>query len=875
MRLIPVFFVAMMLIPLGLYVHGTSAVDQTMHRQESYTATEILDQFLGIGPSYYSSRVWNTSGSLVNSLPENYTNVTLNISSKAGTYIFIPGHSTSTAGSISNNVSLSNISGWASPADLNYSISQGNWTYRMFIKLSSIVTGGSGYVGVAEYLMNSTTGISTLAFSGQNNTNVFTFTKSGYREVNVTVSAHRISTDGKILLTVPYFNLTTTPSLIALNSGGTSLNVLQITLGVGGGTGSDSYFMYPFYGVLSGEYSPQQSQISINGAEMEGNNGTFRYDLTPGVYWLNITHPYYQNFSSRVVIQSGSCVTFNNIRLIKLYNVTVIEKGLPQGVKWNISIGSDHYSTNGSAIEEQVTNGTFKVGVSKIVQVGYNRRFVAIFNSTTVNVSGGSVSVSFTYTEEFYLSVGVNSKSLGVVSPESGWYEYGNRTNIRAIANEGYRFYFWVGEGNGSYSGANSSANVSMISPVNETAWFYPLGERVYNLTFVEYGISNGTQWGISINGIEETSYSPAIDFLLENGTYHFHVDRVPGYMPEIINSTVVVSGNNVIISIKFIPVLYSVEFVESGLPADRYPWYIVVNTTVISSMSNTVETMLPNGTYRYHIPPIGGYAVSPLNYNITINGSANVYYIHFSQVYYDVRFVVSGYVNGTKWGVTVYNSSMELGNITNSSAVIVMKLPYGSYNYTAYSDGLIGEYNVSFSVQSGNLTIGIVFLNGGTVPASGGSSGAGYLIYAYIGIAAFLVAIIYLYQTVKGGGWDDMFIIYRDGRMMKHYTRRFNPNMDQELISASLLAIQKAIKETTGVDNLRQIHIGGAGISIISGNLISVALMGNGKLSERRASGILKTIEEIERIHADELSSWNGEEDKIGWLDRYSRLLY
>ena len=45
------------------------------------------------------------------------------------------------------------------------------------------------------------------------------------------------------------------------------------------------------------------------------------------------------------------------------------------------------------------------------------------------------------------------------------------------------------GTGNGSYSGPNGTETIILNSPVNETAWFYPLGIVLYKIYFDELGL--------------------------------------------------------------------------------------------------------------------------------------------------------------------------------------------------------------------------------------------------------------------------------------------------------------------------------------------------------------------------------------------------
>jgi hypothetical protein len=248
---------------------------------------------------------------------------------------------------------------------------------------------------------------------------------------------------------------------------------------------------------------------------------------------------------------------------------------------------------------------------------------------------------------------------------------------------------------------------------------------------------------------------------------------------------------------------------------------------------------------------------------------------ITFSEILYNVTFLFYGYQHGTLWGVKITNDSMQSYYDTNTSGTITVPLPQGSYNYTTFAEGYAGATNITFIVQSRNLVINLSFR-----PSSSPSSGQNAIMLHYAeylllpGLLAAL-SIFYLYRRRVSGSWNDIFIIYKDGRLIRHYTRRMNPDMDQDLISASLLAIQKAIKEASGRKELRHINLSGAGISIISGKLISLALMGSGKLSKRQLSRLEDVIKRIEITYQKELDGWKGDQGSVDWVDTFRDELY
>ena len=94
---------------------------------------------------------------------------------------------------------------------------------------------------------------------------------------------------------------------------------------------------------------------------------------------------------------------------------------------------------------------------------------------------GGAISHSVaptnnvTYTANFttQYQLTTSAGTGGTVSPSSGnFYNAGQGVQIQATPNSGYTFSGWAGSGNGSYSGSNNPANITMNGPITETATF-------------------------------------------------------------------------------------------------------------------------------------------------------------------------------------------------------------------------------------------------------------------------------------------------------------------------------------------------------------------------------------------------------------------
>jgi hypothetical protein len=75
-----------------------------------------------------------------------------------------------------------------------------------------------------------------------------------------------------------------------------------------------------------------------------------------------------------------------------------------------------------------------------------------------------------TFVTQYYLTMAHGTG--GNVSPASGWKTSGTTVSINAMPASGYSFTNWTGSGNGSFTGTNSPASITMGGPITETAAF-------------------------------------------------------------------------------------------------------------------------------------------------------------------------------------------------------------------------------------------------------------------------------------------------------------------------------------------------------------------------------------------------------------------
>ena len=109
----------------------------------------------------------------------------------------------------------------------------------------------------------------------------------------------------------------------------------------------------------------------------------------------------------------------------------------------------------------------------------------------------------------------------------------------------------------------------------------------------------------------------------------------------------------------------------------------------------------------------------------------------------------------------------------------------------------------------------------------------------------------------------EDIFLIYRDGRLIAHQTRRLRADMDNQLLSGMLTAIQSFIQEAFREGDegqLNEMAFGKSLILIERGRLVSVAVVIRGMQPVGARAELSFAVENIEQKYRSQLEDWDGE---------------
>ena len=230
--------------------------------------------------------------------------------------------------------------------------------------------------------------------------------------------------------------------------------------------------------------------------------------------------------------------------------------------------------------------------------------------------------------------------------------------------------------------------------------------QKVYEITFAEYGLTSGTAWSVTLNGTIRSSTTNIITFVEPNGTYSYSITPISGYQASSLSGTISVYGSNVNVSISFTRVTYSVTFKEAGLPYGT-SWYVnISNGQSFTGTGTTITFNEPNGSYLYTIETSNkNYATNQTSGTFTVNGGNVNIAITFSPVTYTVTFIQNGLPSGTSWSI-IFNGI----TFSSTNSTITFNETNGSYSYiiSGISGYMANTYSGTINVNGNSVSVSI-----------------------------------------------------------------------------------------------------------------------------------------------------------------------
>jgi len=240
----------------------------------------------------------------------------------------------------------------------------------------------------------------------------------------------------------------------------------------------------------------------------------------------------------------------------------------------------------------------------------------------------------------------------------------------------------------------------------------------------------------------------------------------------------------------------------------------------------------------------------------------------------------------GSKLNMTV---KIDDANVNEQEVFLYVKLP-GDASYQNYSmlyaGGGVFYRVIEIPSRSGDLMFNVTSRD-----LAGNSAASGvYTIHVkvhfidaalpYMLITAILAALgvsAYFMREVDIAV-DEAFVVYNDGRLIAHTTRRLKPGMDDQILGGMFVAIQDFVKDSfkdVTSFTLRKIEFGEKSVLIEKGDHVFLAVILHRKASKKVASKMEKVVAEIEAVFGEHLAGWDGDLDKVRGVGDLVKKLY
>jgi YVTN family beta-propeller protein len=438
--------------------------------------------------------------------------------------------------------------------------------------------------------------------------------------------------------------------------------------------------------------------VTLNNSTTSGT-GSLTFGVTDGTYVYTVASQtgYTVSPSGGSVNVAGANQTVQiSFRAIE-YSVTFEEFGLGPSTPWSVTFNGSLQSSSSSTDIFPAIDGDYSFSVSPIT--GY----AVAPASGSVPVFGANVSVQVNFTKISYTvsfsetglpsstnwSVVLNGTTLSAKSPDINFTVTDGTYLYSVVAPAQYSAQ--VPQGSVTVDGSNATVSVLFV-------------RLTYSVTFSEAGLPAGARWGVTLDSSEQNGTGTNLTFSETSGNFSYAVHSPAGFVAGTPQGTVTVTNRNVTVVVTFGVAVYSVQFVEAGLPP-RTNWSVTLDSVTRSSTNSTVQFLEENGSLPFLVNAVPGYVANVTGGNLEVSGSAIRVEIGFRSTVvptYDVNFSESGLSSGTLWSVTL-NGTGE----SSTGSLITFVVPNGSYNFSV---GRIKGY--SPSVSAGRLNV-----SGGPVP--------------------------------------------------------------------------------------------------------------------------------------------------------------
>ncbi|MGA7923344.1 MAG: hypothetical protein WCA77_05155, partial [Thermoplasmata archaeon] len=156
-------------------------------------------------------------------------------------------------------------------------------------------------------------------------------------------------------------------------------------------------------------------------------------------------------------------------------------------------------------------------------------------------------------------------------------------------------------------------------------------GPTQVGVTFEQVGLPFGQLWWVLMDKATTTATGSRLVANAVNGTNLYSIGASDGYQAEPSTGSVRIEGAPVEVSISFGLTKHAVTFEESGL-GTGVSWSVTLGSSEANATSPSVEFLVPEGTYPFHVIAPLDYGSNVTTGTITVGNAARVVSVAFSE---------------------------------------------------------------------------------------------------------------------------------------------------------------------------------------------------------------------------------------------------
>ena len=151
-------------------------------------------------------------------------------------------------------------------------------------------------------------------------------------------------------------------------------------------------------------------------------------------------------------------------------------------------------------------------------------------------------------------------------------------------------------------------------------------------------------------------------------------------------------------------------------------------------------------------------------------------------------------------------------------------------------------------------------------------------VVVAGIVVTIIIIALVLFFARRRGEAFlDDVFLLHKDGLLIKHFTRKLNPEVDSDILGGMLIAVQNFVNESFASNRglakeggLDELKFGRYSVLLARGKYVVLAAVATGKNTQGATGEIRATITDLEKKLGAVLENWGGDMSQVEEADKY-----